>query len=446
MTAAVALNEPETFVSVAEARRDTVLMRIGLAGVLFVFCILFSGQVWAPAAWFAAVIATQFADRAAIIALLSAPSDVRPMRSNILTATTTLSAIVWSLAFLFLWTQGGTYGKVVATLSCAGSMLHVAVVCHHSPRLFWMMISPYAFMLVGPMVIASIVAGDIPVLAGVGLLLAVCGFIGNFFASYKQLRNMTQRVESARAEAEARRIEADTANAAKSDFLATMSHELRTPLNAVIGYSEMLEEELGGDGREGGADDARRIRRAGRHLLTLINDILDLSKIEAGRFEVHPGRVNVANVVDEAVSTMTPAFQTNGNRLIVQCDGGIGDIVSDEVLVKQCLLNLLSNANKFTSGGEVRLNARRVGDVVSFEVADTGIGMTEEQVGKLFQAFVQADASMTRKYGGTGLGLAITRRLARLLMGDVRVTSAPGAGSVFTLTVAVDATPQALAA
>lgn len=266
------------------------------------------------------------------------------------------------------------------------------------------------------------------------MLTAALGFVGNFFASYRQLRAMTFRVEAALAEAERGRAEADRANAAKSDFLATMSHELRTPLNAVIGYSELLAEDLGGDGRGQGVEDAKRIGHAGRHLLAMINSVLDLSKIEAGRFEVQNEPVSVDQLVPELAATLDHGLRANGNVLRLECEA-LGECMTDETLLRQCLLNLLGNANKFTRDGEVRLKAWREGENLTFQVSDTGIGMSTEQVAKLFQPFVQGDASLTRKYGGTGLGLAITKRLAQLLGGDVLVGSVQGEGSTFTLSV-----------
>ncbi len=430
----IALHHDNRFAAVAEARRTSVGMRLVLAAVLGVFCLIFTRDLPLSLTWFVLVVATQVLDRIAIGAFLAAPAARRRRESLVLTATTTLAALVWSMGFLLLWRMGGDLGKVVATLSCAGSMLHVAVVCYHSPRLFWLMIAPYALMLAGPMILMSTALGDVPLVAGLGLMAAGVGFIGNFFASYRQLRGMTERVEASRAEAEARRQEADAANAAKSDFLATMSHELRTPLNAVIGYAEILEEELSRESRDQSVRDAERIRVAGRHLLTLINAVLDLSKIEAGRLDVHPTDVDVAQLVAEVCMTVAPAARTNRNRLHVRCARDEAG-VTDGVLLRQCLLNLLSNASKFTRDGRVDLQVLRQGDTLTFIVTDTGIGMTEAQMANLFQPFVQADASVTRKFGGTGLGLAITRRLAGMMGGDVSVSSRIGEGSTFTLTI-----------
>jgi GAF domain-containing protein/CheY-like chemotaxis protein len=222
----------------------------------------------------------------------------------------------------------------------------------------------------------------------------------------------------------------------KSQFLASMSHELRTPLNAIIGLTEMMVNNAARFGTEKAQEPLGRVHRAGTHLLGLINQVLDLSKIEAGKLELSPESVNLAPLIDEVVGTARQLAEQNKNRLIVDCQENLGALTVDPMRLRQILLNLLSNACKFTRQGEVRLRARRVVDGhnwVELAVADTGIGMTAEQQARLFQEFSQADASTARRFGGTGLGLAITRRLARMMGGDVTVTSEAGKGSVFTL-------------
>ncbi|MBL8328364.1 MAG: hypothetical protein JNJ71_05900 [Rubrivivax sp.] len=243
---------------------------------------------------------------------------------------------------------------------------------------------------------------------------------------------------------QAARDDAVAANAAKSAFLAMMSHELRTPLNAVIGYSEMLKEELAEDGvTDTTMADLDKIKSAGKHLLELINSVLDLSKIEAGKIELEIGTVSVQQLVDYAASTVHPLIEPNGNRLVVQVPPDIGQVDSDATRLRQVLLNLLSNAAKFTRQGVITLTARREQapgqlEQLVFDVQDTGIGLTAEQQSRLFQAFVQADTSTTREYGGTGLGLVICRRLCQLMGGDVTVSSVPGQGSCFTARVAAN--------
>jgi hypothetical protein len=234
---------------------------------------------------------------------------------------------------------------------------------------------------------------------------------------------------------------AEEANSAKSQFLANMSHELRTPLNAIIGYSEMLEEEVADIGHTELTPDLQKIRSAGRHLLALINDILDLSKIEAGKTELYMEEFDVTTMVEDVATTIRPLVDKNGNTLRLSI-GAPGRMRADLTKVRQMLLNLLSNACKFTQQGTIGLEVRRLaapsGEELQFLVSDSGIGMTPVQMGRLFEAFAQAEASTSKKYGGTGLGLAITRRFAQMMGGDVTVASDPGHGSVFTVHLPVE--------
>jgi PAS domain S-box-containing protein len=229
------------------------------------------------------------------------------------------------------------------------------------------------------------------------------------------------------------------ANAVKSTFLANMSHELRTPLNAIIGYSELLQELAAENIARDPTAELQHIHRAGKHLLSIINDILDLSKIEADKLQLVPEHFVVRDLIAEIENAIAPLLTTNANSLAVAANGNLGTMYTDLTRVRQCLFNLLSNACKFTTRGMIRLEVVREscprGDWVVFRVRDSGIGMTAPQVSKLFQAFTQADASTTRKYGGTGLGLAITRRLCQMLAGEVAVESDFGQGSTFTLRI-----------
>ena len=237
---------------------------------------------------------------------------------------------------------------------------------------------------------------------------------------------------------------AEEASRIKSSFLANMSHELRTPLNAVIGYSEILVEDARDNGQEYMVKDLGKIQGAGKHLLNLINDILDLSKIESGKMELCLETVNILQLIQEITDTIRPICEKNHNQLIVTCEDEVEFMWGDLTKIRQSLLNLLSNASKFTSSGQVFLKVSRSlttelaknsqqQAMIYFQVRDTGIGIKPEQIVKLFQPFSQADSTTTRKYGGTGLGLTITREFARMMGGVVTVKSEYGHGATFTL-------------
>jgi len=266
-----------------------------------------------------------------------------------------------------------------------------------------------------------------------------------------QVEERTKNLSEALREAETERKEAERqqqiaelamaaatdANLAKSQFLANMSHELRTPLNAIIGYSEILQEESEELGLDQLSPDIKKIRTAAQHLLALINDILDLSKIEAGKMDLYLEEFGLFNLVRDVTSTIHPLVEKNSNRLEVNCPEEVGRMRADLTRIRQILFNLLSNAAKFTEQGTIRLDVSREDlkgvDWISFRVTDSGIGMSQENLKKVFQPFAQADASTTRKYGGTGLGLAISRRFCEMMGGDITVESEPGVGSTFTV-------------
>lgn len=361
--------------------------------------------------------------------------------TGLVVASVTMSVLFAAAAFVIYFASEPRWRAL-----CAGGALVVAICALH-------------FTAMGALTMIPLGAGAAPqglsqamlgVVVGFGALLSVIAALAAamadaYLSDRQRIENLRLRgmVDTRTAELQALAQEqsalaarAEAANTAKSQFLANISHELRTPLNAIIGYGEMLAEDAADPGAQ---KDAQRVVAAGQHLLALINDILDLSKIDAGRVELERAPFDAAALAADALDTVRPAAVAGGTalRMDLAVDLGLGE--GDVFKLKQCLLNLLANAVKFAAGGTVVLEGRRERsggeDWLVFVVRDTGIGMSEEQMARLFQPFVQADASMTRKYGGSGLGLAITRRLAQVMGGDVSVQSAPGQGAVFTLRV-----------
>ncbi|HRO03921.1 MAG TPA: ATP-binding protein, partial [Terricaulis sp.] len=270
-----------------------------------------------------------------------------------------------------------------------------------------------------------------------------------FAAQIAALVTRTQTIERGVDALAHARHAAESANLAKSQFLANMSHELRTPLNAVIGYAEMLQEDAEDNGDSAAVQDLNRILTAAKHLLALLNEILDLSKIEAGRMEVSAAPFSPQEVFEDLIETVRPLAEQNGNVLTLAGDGAELTAHTDSMKLRQCVLNLLSNACKFTKRGKIELSfeTRAHNGIAHLfvSVRDTGIGMSREHMARLFQPFVQADPTITQQYGGTGLGLTITRRLAQLMGGEVSVESELGQGAAFSLMIPADYADAAIA-
>lgn len=363
--------------------------------------------------------------------------DTDPNRGAAYGALATLcGATLYCSGWVTAWLVGGKAAGFLAGAWLGITVIHGMVYFSNVRALFLASLAPPAlaatFM---PFLIANEYG------AAMSMAIVAAQVVLLSFMAANDRNRLYADLEAARAQ----RAAAEEASKAKSQFMANMSHELRTPLNAVIGYAEILEEDLDADGKTEGAADANRIRKAARHLLSLINDVLDLSKIEAGRMELALGPVDVEALVADVLDQVRPMAEANGNALVLTMQDVIRPKMTDGGKLGQCLLNLLSNAAKFTRDGRIELRVARTADGLVFEVEDTGIGIALADARRLFQPFTQVDESLTRRQDGTGLGLVITRRLAELMGGDVTFTSVPGQGSTFTLRIAAEPVGAALA-
>jgi two-component system, sensor histidine kinase len=380
------------------------------------------------------------------------------------------NGIVYTGVAAVLWIAGQEAGRIFAVMVILGALLHATLHLSRSPFLLFASTVPMCIYLFGlPLGSALLQAVTWPtafaVLSAGVLYLAHLGVIVVFSnKSYADLERanqevlqqkeavegfaalLEQRVANRTAELEVAKTEAETANSAKTQFLAKMSHELRTPMNAIIGYTEIIKEDAEGETRSVDPKDAARVLTAAQRLLRLINEILDLSKIEAGRMELDVTEFAVIELLNTVELNTRPGIEANGNRFDIAIDPNLDVARTDFLKLSQCLINILSNAGKFTRDGSVKLECKSelsvAGDVLAFKVIDSGIGMSAEEMARIFEPFTQADASTTRHFGGTGLGLCITQGLAESMHGRVEVESAKGAGTTFTLRVPRDVSAE----
>lgn len=412
---------------------------------LAVFCgavaWLLAPSIW-PFVWLGAVVVTQAIDWAVCRPLRTHPErEVTPGLMFAGCAMTSLNVVVYAGITLYLWFQGGETGRIFALLQGVGGLLNVTLLMQKSRPLLLSAIVPHSVYFLGMPIVTAFIEGR-PAL----LLVAVGGvlYLSHLVVSANQTAGVTSGLEAATQEAEAQRRKADAASAAKSDFLAVVSHEIRTPMNAVISAANLLRRtRLDAEQRE----HVMMLIDAGDVLVGLLNDVLDLSKIEAGKMQFEVAPMDLRGRLNTLQRLWQPRAEAGGLSLILQVDEPAPtSIATDALRFQQILFNLISNAVKFTAEGEVRVSVAwdAHASVLTMEVADTGCGIPADRLANIFDCFEQADAGTTRRYGGTGLGLAISRRLAQLMGGDLSVESTVGEGSCFTVHLPVEAVAPAV--
>jgi len=424
--------------AVATARARELPTRLGLALFIGGAAMVMAPSVW-PVIWFLAMLAGQGIDWLAFRPFRGEPA-VPTLAQNVLCiGSAALNTTLYSSIALYLWFRGGEFGPLFAMIQVAGGLLHVSLHMHHVRALLLASVIPHACYFLGLPLLALATTRD-P--AAVAILIAALLYVAHLVVAVRHSMQTAGDMRAARIEALVQRDRAKQASDAKSEFLAVISHEIRTPLNAVISGANLLRRTRL-DARQ--REHVTMLLEGGDILLGLLNDVLDFSKIEAGKMRLESAEMNVRNKLAALHRLWEPKARSQGLRLGVVVDEAVPEVVrTDPLRFQQILFNLLSNAVKFTRDGAIRVNLTwdEGTSTLTASVHDTGCGIAPEQIDSIFDSFEQASAGDTRRYGGTGLGLAISRRLAQVMGGDLRVSSAPGEGSTFTLTVRVEVVAQ----
>jgi len=331
-------------------------------------------------------------------------------------------------AYHYYMDQGALFGPGAAALPLL-TLLFFTIYPVDFINSFFIVLTTVAAFLVYLLDVGVISGEQIP------YLLVIPFIYGIFVKRSNEFKNRIDYMKTE--ELKFLRTQAQNATKAKSEFLANMSHELRTPLNAILGYSEMLKDDAEDDGLDAYSEDLTKINSSGEHLLTLVNDILDLSKIEAGKMELHVEEFEFENHIKQIEATAKPLVEKNGNNFVIEKSDDIGKLVNDQTKLRQILFNMISNAAKFTKKGTVTLGITKYDEKVRFAVTDTGIGMNAEQLGKVFEEFTQAESSTSKDYGGTGLGLPISKKMTEMMGGIMEVESQEGKGTTFSIIIPI---------
>ena len=423
------------YAMIARVRFRELKTRIGLAAIIAVTAWFLTGTLW-PLVWFGAVMATQALDWVVFRPLRKQTFEPSPGYKIALCATASVNVIVYSGIAAYLWVAGGDAGRLFAIIQVAGGLLHVSLHMHHVRPLLFAAVIPHGLYFLGMPIGGAIIDGkpEEALIALGGVL-----YMMHLVVAVRQSSMTTKALQDANAEARLERKKAEVASAAKSDFLAVISHEIRTPMNAVISAANLLRRtRLDREQRE----HVSMLLDAGDVLVGLLNDVLDLSKIEAGKMTLESSVMDIREKLGSLGRLWGPKAEANGVRLKIEIEPDVPDCVrTDPLRLQQMLFNLLSNAVKFTEEGTITVSVdwRGADNRLIVAVIDSGCGIPADRLARIFDSFEQVDAGTTRKYGGTGLGLAISRRLAEIMGGRLTAESVEGQGSTFVLSLPMDA-------